>query len=222
MNIVIGILLKILYILPYIGLGVYVIRILILKTTKVHVPKGKKLTNELLESCISQLRKEDKNVHNRYIVDESIMDELNKNNRDPKFIKRLLNDIAEHVNMNGDLFVINVNDAIVTDRAGDIRPGVANIKINLEMKDEYDTDTIISVLAHEVMHQYLYFQGIKRRDAWENEILTDTAVVYCGYYEYMKRGYDIKHGINPFSYTKVGYISVKDIEYIKNRIENDY
>lgn len=203
------------------GLAIYVIRILILKTTKVHVPKGKKLTNELLESCTYQLFKEDRNLHKPYIVKQDIMDGLIANKRDAGNLKRLLNDIAEHVNMNGDLFVLHVNNAIVTDRAGDIRPGVANIKINLEMKDEYDIDTIISVLAHEVMHQYLYFRGIKRKDAWENEILTDTAVVYCGYYDYMKRGYDIKHGVNPFAYSKVGYISVKDIEYIKDIIDKN-
>lgn len=209
---------KILYILPYVGLVVYVIRIIILKKAPVPKPKGKKLTNELLLSCIEQLKKHDKKQHDEYYVNQEIADRLNKDNRNPQTLVDLLHDIASHVEISGDLFILIINNAVVSDRAGYIRPGAANIKINLELKEEYDTDTIISVLAHEVMHQYLFFQGIKRSDNWENEILTDTAVVYCGFYQYMYRGYAPKHGVNPFAYSKVGYIGQNEIQFIKDNI----
>jgi len=215
---IIDFLFKVLHYLPYIGLAIYIVRILIMKFAPAKVPKGKKLTKKLLLSCIEQLKKNDKKIHDSYKADEEILCKLREDKTDPYTLKLLLNDICEHVGLSGELFTLKVKNTVVSDRAGEIRPGVSNINITLDLKREYDIDAIISVLAHEVMHQYLFFKGIKRRDRWENEILTDTAVVYCGFYSYMISGYAPKHGVNPFAYTKVGYISTKDIEFIKNNI----
>lgn len=215
---ILNIIITILHYLPYIGLAVYIVRVIILKTVPAKVPKGKMLTKELLLSCVNQLKKQDNVVHNEYVADEGIIEQLKGDKSNQKVLKGLLDDICGHVGLNGNLFVLNIKDSVVSDRAGEIRPGVSNINITLELKEEYDVDTIISVMAHEVMHQYLYFKGISRLDKWENEILTDTAVVYAGFYSYMIRGYAPKHGVNPFSYSKVGYISTGDIEYIKCNI----
>lgn len=212
------ILIKILTYLPYIGLIVYIVRVLILKIAPAKVPKGKKLTNELLLMCVNQLKKEDKNSHSDYVINSDILGRLKDNTCDYDNLRKLLDDITAHVGLNGALFVLKIKNSVVSDRAGEIKPGVNDICITLDIKEEYDAYTVISVMAHEVMHQYLYFNGIYRKDAWENEILTDTAVVYCGFYEYMKLGYEPKHGVNPFSYSKVGYISTKDIEFIKSNI----
>lgn len=211
---------RILYILPYIGLVVYVIRVIILKKVPTKVPKGKKLTNELLKECVEQLMAKDKREHGEFTVSNDVMIRLNENNRDYETLKMLLNDISAHVGFNGNMFILKVNNAIVSDRAGEIKTGMGGTAITLELKEEYDTDAIISILAHEVMHQYLFLNGISRKDTWENEILTDTAVVYTGFYTYMYRGYGLKRGVNPFSYCKVGYISQKDINYIQELIDN--
>ena len=210
---------KILYILPYVGLAVFIVRIYIMKKAPVPTPKGKKLTDELLSECVNQLTKELRVKFNEYTVDSSVMAELLNDNRNPDALRHLLNDICAHVGFNGDMFSLKIINAVVSDKAGEIRTGLGNTVITLEIREEYDTDTIISILAHEVMHQLLYLKGISRRDAWENEILTDTAVVYTGFYTYMYRGYGIKHGVNPFAYSKVGYISQKDINYIQDYID---
>lgn len=52
------------------------------------------------------------------------------------------------------------------------------------------------------------------RDTWENEILTDTAAVYCGFGEYIYAGYAVMRGEFAFSYQKVGYIRQEDVQYI--------
>lgn len=215
---ILNIIFKILYYLPYIGLAIYIVRVIILKTVPAKVPKGKKLTKDLLLSCVNQLKKQDTALHDDYVADDRIIDKLKADKSNPEVLKALLNDICGHVGLNGNLFVLNIKNSIVSDRAGEIRPGVSNINITLELKEEYDIDTIISVMAHEVMHQYLFFKGISRIDKWENEILTDTAVVYTGFYSYMIKGYAPKHGVNPFSYSKVGYISTSDIEFIRDNI----
>lgn len=215
---ILNIIITILHYLPYIGLAIYVVRVIILKTVPAKVPKGKKLTKELLLSCVNQLKKQDKIKHDSYVADERIINKLKVDKSNPAALRELLDDICRHVGLNGNLFVLNIKNSIVSDRAGEIRPGVSNINITLELKEEYDLDTIISVMAHEVMHQYLYFKGISRIDKWENEILTDTSVVYTGFYSYIIKGYAPKHGINPFSYSKVGYISTSDIDFIRDNI----
>lgn len=220
MDILFTILKKILYYLPYIGLVVYVVRILILRKAPVPTPKGKKLTRELLTGCVDQLIKCDRLVTDEYTVNPDILEALNNNRTDPDVLRQLLNDISAHVGVNGELFSLDVINSVVSDRAGEIRTGLGRTKITLDLKDEYDTDTVISVMAHEVMHQCLYLNGISRKDKWENEILTDTSVVYCGFYTYMYRGYAIKHGFNPFAYTKVGYISQKEINIIQEYIDS--
>ena len=56
--------------------------------------------------------------------------------------------------------------------------------------------------------------GIRMRDTWKNEILTDTAAVYCGFGEYIYAGYAVMRGEFAFSYQKVGYIRQEDVQYI--------
>lgn len=212
------ILLTILYYLPYIGLAVFIVRVIILKTVKLPVPKGKKLTNELLLSCISQLKKNDKNVHTVFTLAIELENRLKSDCHNPDTLREVLDSIADHVGINGNLLRLKIIDTVYSDRAGEIITGVGSSTITLELKDAYDSDTVVSILAHEVMHLYLYFRGISRFDKWENEILTDTSVIYAGFYNYMLKGYAPKHNINPFEYSKVGYIGIKEIKYIMENI----
>ena len=46
------------------------------------------------------------------------------------------------------------------------------------------------------------------------EVLTDTAAVFCGFGEYIYRGYAVFQGQMALSYRKVGYIKQQDVTYI--------
>ena len=104
------------------------------------------------------------------------------------------------------------------DKAGEISTDLAFTTIRLEMKPYYTLDAVIAVLAHEAIHLHLYYTGIQLRDTWENEILTDTAAVYCGFGEYIYKGYAVMRGEFAFSYQKVGYIRQEDVQYIQKLI----
>ncbi len=103
----------------------------------------------------------------------------------------------------------------MTDRAGEITTDLAFTTIRLDMKDHYTLDAVAAVLAHEAVHLHLYYEGIRLGDSWENEILTDTAAVYCGFGEYIYRGYAVMRGEFALSYHKVGYIRQEDVRYIQ-------
>ena len=107
----------------------------------------------------------------------------------------------------------------VPERAGAISTDLAFTTIWLELCPPYRIDSIIAVLAHEVMHLHLYYAGIYRQDHWENEILTDTATVMCGFGKYVYQGYAVNQGEMALSYRKVGYIRQEDVNYIMEEMK---
>lgn len=52
------------------------------------------------------------------------------------------------------------------------------IEIDSELK--HDHEVVLSVLAHEICHKYLYKHNLKLFPEFENEILTDTATIFTG------------------------------------------
>ena len=55
----------------------------------------------------------------------------------------------------------------------------------------------------------------------QNEVLTDTAAVYFGFYEIMREGYkpnlrSVKDGMNQWH--RVGYLNVDNIDYVHRMI----
>ena len=65
----------------------------------------------------------------------------------------------------------------------------------------------LSVLAHEVTHNYLYHHQVKTPEQFDSEILTDLAAIYLGF------GSTILHGYAPSSAIscRLGYIHVSTI-----------
>lgn len=201
-----------------IGLCAYLIRRFVMR--KAPVPKSafKTVPRELLEECVALLEKEEKRTYEPYTAPEEILAPLRGNLRDPYYLKRLLCDICAHIGIDGEFIKLVVDDTPVPDRAGEISTDLAFTTIRLEMSC-YTLDAVIAVLAHEAIHLHLYYTGTRMRDSWKNEILTDTAAVYCGFGEYMYRGYAVMRGEFAFSYHKVGYIRQEDVRYIQELME---
>lgn len=177
-----------------------------------HVPK------ELLDECIKQLEKQEKRVYEDYELPIALRRDLQLRPDDEEVLKRLLCSICDHMGIDGSFIKLIISDTPVPERAGAISTDLAFTTIWLEMRPPYVTDSIIAVLAHEVMHLHLYYEGIRRQDNWENEILTDTAAVYCGFGDYMYKGYAVNQGEMALSYRKVGYIRQEDVKYILEEI----
>lgn len=88
--------------------------------------------------------------------------------------------------------------------------GYKNIIINL--KKEYGYESIVYTIAHECMHHFLYEKGIIDKDENRNEILTDVAVIYFGFGEFLENGCSNK---SIYSYSdsnfRLGYLSDDEI-----------
>lgn len=205
--------------LSVIGLFYFVINRFILHRAPVPSSAFKRIPKELLDECIAQLEKEEKGEYEDYVLPVDLMRDLQLRPDDEEVLKRLLLNICEHMGMNGDFIKLVISDTPVPERAGAISTDLAFTTIWLELRPPYIVDSIIAVLAHEVMHLHLYYEGIQRRDTWENEVLTDTAAVYCGFGEYMYKGYAVNQGEMALSYRKVGYIRQEDVKYIMEVIK---
>lgn len=201
-------------ILTIFGFIYFVIKRFIMKQAPVPRSAFKQVPHELLESCVDQLIKKEKEPFAPYTPKEELLQRLQQNKEDEGALKALLCDICEHLGMDGSYIKLVIQHTPVTDRAGEIETDLAFTMIRLEIQKSCQVDTIVSVLAHEATHLKLYYRGIRRKDSWENEILTDTAAVFYGFYDVMYRGYEVRQGENAFSYHKVGYISQQDIKFI--------
>lgn len=203
-------------ILTFIGFGVFLFRLVILRKAPVPSSSYKKIPRELFQKCINTLKKQDKGAYDAYVVPHDIMTALQADMHNEVTLKRLLCSICEHMGINGEYIKLVVLDVFASDRAGEISTDLAFTTIKLEMKQGYTLDAVIAILAHEATHLHLYYKGIHFRDPWENEVLTDTAAVYCGFGEYIYKGYAVMQGNFALEYQKVGYIRQEDVKFIES------
>jgi hypothetical protein len=88
--------------------------------------------------------------------------------------------IARHVGLDSLTFIIiyaqqseNVAGHINLNRSNDVF-------IEIDSKFNFDCDIILSILAHEICHKYLYINDIILFPEYENEMLTDAATIFTG------------------------------------------
>ena len=207
--------------LTFIGFCYFLIRRFILRKSPVPSSTFGTVPRELLQKCVALLKKQEKRIYAPYLAPAEIISVLKENLQDEVYLKKLLCSICEHLGIDGSFIKLIVQDTMAMDRAGEISTDLAYTTIRLELKSYYNLDAVIAVLAHEAIHLHLYYEGIRLRDTWENEILTDTAAVYCGFGEYIYRGYAVMQGEFAFSYRKVGYIKQEDVQYIQKLIKEE-
>lgn len=206
--------------LAFIGFIYFLFKRFILHKAPVPSSAFKSVPKELLSECVEVLKKKEKKDYGIYTVPEDILNRLKADLGDEANLKRLLCSICAHLGINGEFIKLVVEDTFMSDRAGEIATDLAFTTIRLELKPHYTPEAVIAVLAHEAIHLHLYYAGIRMRDTWENEILTDTAAVYCGFGEYIYKGYAVMRGEFAFSYQKVGYIRQEDVQYILKIMQN--
>lgn len=82
----------------------------------------------------------------------------------------------------------------------------AYITINSEPKKK--PEELYALLIHECMNLYMFNRKIEFSSYYPKEYAADVIAVYLGFYDFMKKGY--KHS---------GYLTTKELKYIKNEIK---
>ncbi len=99
--------------------------------------------------------------------------------------------------------------------------GFKNITINLS--DYYSVESIIYIMAHECMHRFLFEKNIVIDNVLENEILTDTAVVYFGFGTFIEKGSGKLQISDRYEYSySIGYLDANEIGIIRQYVNNRY
>ena len=107
------------------------------------------------------------------------------------------------------LKVITKTDKELQDAAGTYSSDGTNSLISIRVTPSSRPNILHSVLIHECMHYFLFRSGIRREERYENEILTDVATVYMGFYQYMFDGYIM-----------VGYLRDSELKYVHEKLKD--
>lgn len=201
------------------GFFYYIIKRFILKQPPIPAGAFRKVDKEKIRSCLELLYKNRKVPGEKYRIPRNLEEKLDRNLHDPEYLRELLCSIAAHVGIDGSRIRLKFKDDATLDYAGNISTNGAFTTINLQTHDYYDLDVLTAVLAHEVMHLYLYYNGIRFSDTLTNEVLTDTAAVFFGFGDYLYRGYKVIEVNMGFSYHKVGYIRQEDVKFIMEELQ---
>ena len=115
---------------------------------------------------------------------------------------------------------IYVDNEVLDNTAGTYSYVEGKPTITINLKSTYSYEQIIAILCHECMHHFLFSKSIKLDIENDNEILTDVATVYMGFYLYMRKGYketvkeETLSDRKKILTTKIGYIDTFQIDYI--------
>ncbi len=205
-------------ILTVIGFVYFLFKRFVLKEAPVPASALSKVDRNQITEALVLLKKREKTPGELYKAPEHLMGELANDLRNEAVLRNLLCDIAAHVGIDGQYIRLQFQDDYTKEYAGNIATNGAFTTINLQLHEFYTPEVITAVLAHEVMHLYLLYQGIHFSDTLKNEVLTDTAAVYFGFGEYLQRGYKVIETKLGFSYHKVGYIRPEDVRFIEEQI----
>jgi hypothetical protein len=137
------------------------------------------------------------------------------------FANRMVSLMAERLKLPKGLVIVNYRKNM--EAAGQVELSPEDeyfVDINARYR-ETDND-IAAILAHEIMHVFLYRYQLVFADNYENEILTDTASVYLGIGWPLLNAYRIsttheQRGDQVFSTTheeKLGYLTPEEYGYV--------
>ena len=159
----------------------------------------------------------------KYTIPKEVERKLYQNNYDRASILMLVASIMKHMglpNTMPGLNVYNVSDCENTEPGRCYMYGDGQSTITLNLVPEYDIETVAAITIHECMHHYLNVRRIKFKDVFENEILTDTCAIYCGFGEIMYKGYGPRsvYYKGQRKLQKHGYLSQNEIKYIMQKL----
>ena len=191
--------------------------------------KKRELNNEQIKEYVkyakSSLKKIGHDINKEFILNKELKRHLLYSRFSEKYVLELFEEILKHIKFNEQNVTLKINyisSKYWIDYAGlyaDINKEEKEIVLNIQ--NDMEIDTIISVLAHECTHYLLLSNGIEIKDRVQNEYLTDVTTVLLGFGKFMMNGYKIsnrviyeKENTRTIKKDRVGYLSYLDVKYI--------
>jgi len=157
-------------------------------------------SREEIDDSIAYLRDKRPITRRKYQPDERLWEKYQKHFWEEPVLTEMAGDILRHLGIPNNPPVYVVDD-MEGNAAGKYYGNAIEIKIQRYTRP----NEVFAVLIHECMHYYLRLTGLGFPDVHKNEILTDTATIYFGFYDYIYSGY-----------IHVGYINESEIRYIND------
>ncbi len=161
---------------------------------------------EEIDESIAYLKSKRPIRRREYQPDERLWEKYQNHFWEEPVLTELAGDILRHLGLPNNAPPVYVVDDMEGNAAGKYYGNAIAIKIQKYTRP----NEIFAVLIHECMHYYLRLTGLGFPDVHKNEILTDTATIYFGFYDYIYSGY-----------IHVGYIKESEIKYINNVLNQD-
>ena len=161
-----------------------------------------------IDESIGTLKERIPNRPKEYVPDSALYEAFQADCTNAALLTELAGGILRHCGMQPErLFVTTKSDRELKDAAGTYQFDGYRSTITIRVSPSAHYNIVFSVLIHECMHYFLFRSGIEFEDSYKNEILTDTASVYMGFFPYMFKGY-----------VMVGYLRDSELKYVHERI----
>ena len=189
-----------------------------------HAPKGSFDgigDREMIDKAIGVLNGRFGSPFKSYVLSEDIAQILKREPDSEYALNIFLQSVAAHCGFDRHQLMLRLYGEEKNLPPGRIQKLGSSYLMELHMDYENNTAAVLSVIVHEFCHFFLSESGIELVNTLQNEVLTDTAAVYFGFYEIMREGYkpnlrSVKDGMNQWH--RVGYLNVDNIDYVHRMI----
>ena len=161
-----------------------------------------------IDESIDYLRKNRPINRRSYEPDENVYSMFQENFWDELCLTAMAKDILKHLGLSNASVPVRVVESMNGKAVGLYRQSNTGSLIEINISQFAMASEVLAVLIHETMHYYLRFTGLGFSDTLRNEILTDTATIYFGFYEFINSGY-----------LHAGYIRYSEIKYINKVLQ---
>ena len=157
-----------------------------------------------IDESIEYLRQNRPISRRAYLPNENVYEDFKNNFWDERCLSAMAGDILRHLGLPNSHVPVYVVESMEGKAVGLYKQSGSGSSIEINISQFAVSNEVLAVLIHETMHYYLRMTGLGFPDTLKNEILTDTATIYFGFYNYIYDGY-----------LHAGYIRYSEIKYIE-------
>ena len=175
----------------------------------------------MIDSAIERLEERFKGPFPVFEIPEGIMEILDREPGSEYAMNIFLQEVAAHCRYNRRKVMLRSFGRQEGMPPGRISKLGSSFLMELYLDSSESRDGILAVIVHEFCHFYLDEMGLELVDTIENEVLTDTAAIYFGFGDLMRRGYSphvVATADGRGHLYRIGYLDTLNIDYVISRL----